>query len=191
MDDFTIYRLKNSSPEYVLSFYERLNFDEYENLSQDEIDELELSIVARNHDLTNLAIARYGRSPEAIFDLFSHGNELIKKACCAGQLKNVGWLKDYWIDTYRIVPLLIEKSDWDLLRALLLNPNIADSCLEDLFEKKSPFDNIEDENWLLLIVNQRAKLSRLGVETASKSSHLSVSPSGVLGVLWPFPRKVH
>lgn len=130
-------------------------------------------------------VDRYGNLVEEFEIQFIDGDDAqLFEACGINQANLNIWFDDIeFLNDYEKVNLyyLLGVAGYTLSQALekLDEPSITESSLRDAAEE------LFDECWLSSVVKQRAILSRLGVETASNSFHLSMSLSSVLaGDFW-------
>lgn len=111
------------------------------------------TLIDRNEPLIRLGLALYANlSEETALSLFRNGDHTIKKAVLTGT--SVGNTPIFGVrfgDFYKVFKEILDSFDEELLRPTLANKNIDDDLLVALYERKEPYDNLTNEQWLKAI----------------------------------------
>lgn len=143
----TQYLLEHSDNNVVFEWLKK-NVRSDPSFLDDSREELEKSLLDRNDAVINLGLALYGSAGETGKALFMKGDDSIKRAALSGTTIFYPILWKSWVVEFLPQMLL----DWnaDNLQALFSNSLIPDDLLVDLFERKEPFDSLDDKKWMLL-----------------------------------------
>jgi hypothetical protein len=153
IDEFEIFRLKNSSPESVFNWLREnrpVNKSDFSSLSGPDREEIEKELLSLKQPLIDLGLAFYGYEAETGLELFKQDNRTIKKAVLAGTTVGRG-LTTSWVEDNGVLKQLVKDFDKDLLAAYISNKNIKDDVLVNLFEKSEYFNSLSEEKWITLI----------------------------------------
>lgn len=149
--DLLLYKLQHSSPEYIYGWLEEnaLCHSEYNGNAEDR-ENLENKLLEVKHPLVNLGLAKYGYEGSTGAKLYKTGDASIKKAVLSGStIRRV--IFDNWLIKNEVIENLLKQKNSDNLASLLSNPFIDDDLLVALFKRKSPFDNLDSDDFLMLI----------------------------------------
>jgi hypothetical protein len=184
-----------SSPEHVYSWFEqRSTWYEGSRAQPFTLhclgdEQLEHSLHSRNNLLIDLALARHGTSQELLRLLFAKGRgssqtlqhaelhaegiidqrEIIRFAVLSNRA-----CQDFpyflfdcqgWSDKQESVRPFVETGQLEEMRALFSNPALSPDLLVSLYEKKAPFENLDEDRWLFLVQ------STIRNERITKPSH--------------------
>jgi len=147
---FQIFRLVHSSPNEVFNWLEENKPTKKKSIFDSDREELEKALIARNEPLINLGLALFGFKANTGITLFQKEDTTIKKAVLAGTTIGSG-LGDTWVESSGELNKLLDRFDKELLVSFITNGNIEDSLLTNLYERKSPFDKLDDEKWYTLL----------------------------------------
>ncbi len=142
--EFKMYWLSHASPDAVFEWLR----------NQEEIDKV---LIGRDEPLINLGLALWGYSPESGGHLFKHGDRTIKKAVMSGRsIQHQMRHSEVFVQVKEFVGVLeglLESFDenLDLLESYLSNELIGEGLLADLYEKRTPFDSLTEEQWIKAI----------------------------------------
>jgi|SRR5579862_88257 len=142
-------------------------------------DELEKSLAARNDPLIDLGLACYGSSPEVVAALYKKGLDPALSSSDARYRKGlrIACLSNQSVPAAHSLLIIFEKypdlvlggeelrrvlaeADSDEAEALICNPYVSDSLLQDLYERSEPFSQFDEDRWRDLVFRSR-KNSRL------------------------------
>lgn len=147
---FQIFRLLHSSPNEVFNWLEANKPIKKKSIFDSDREELEKALIARNEPLINLGLALFGFEANTGIALFQKEDTTIKKAVLAGTTVGSG-LGNTWVESSGELNKLLDRFDKELLVSFIANENIKDSLLTDLYERKAPFDRLDDEKWYTLL----------------------------------------
>ena len=157
MEDWAVeYQLINSSAEHAFGWLKDNQKDDV--LLAESREDLEKALLAKDDNLINLGLALFGASPEVGHTLFISGGTVIKRAALAGRTVRGVYFNKSWVLKEDVLPALLSKigkgddeANDELLHALFNNPLVDDDILIKLFERKEPYDSLDDDKWLRLI----------------------------------------
>lgn len=146
-----------SPPEAVAAFLkDRSEYDKNER-RQDEVDkDLEAALLARNDPLINLALARFGYYPSAVRPLFEGAapSSALRLAALSNPILDRVFFSDFPLPLFdgkeKAAEWLASAPD-DELGALFRNPQLGDSFLRDMLERKSPWDSLPEERLAMIV----------------------------------------
>jgi len=162
-------RLMIASPEFVydqLCYYGE-NVDRWSGKK-----DLENALLGRNDKLINLALAQHATEKEIIFELYNRASKTetvdkdydlgIRVACLSNRhFDYFNWPK-FDLNAIMSRGLTVESS------ALLTNPTAPDSLLESLFKKSDSFAQVDENNWMHMIMVS-SKNERLNTDNSNMS----------------------
>jgi len=142
--------IKNAPAEVVFKELQRLATDRLSSSPED----LELELLSRNEPLINIALGLFGQDLKVVKQLYSTDCIDTKVACLSG-LSIANWYlsgafttSDYYT---QVLSELVSTWDRRLLVALFGNNSISQDVLLDLYEKKEPYKDLDNDAWLSLI----------------------------------------
>ena len=139
----TQYFLEHSNPNSVFDWLKE-NQCEQEALWNDERKELEKKLFDRNDPVINLGLSLYGTDADVGHKLFQSPETAIKMAVLSGtSISSAQWILEE-------IPNLLNRWDTTLLESLLSNKLIEDEVLVSLYDRKSPFNELCDKDWITL-----------------------------------------
>ena len=142
--------IKNAPAEVVFKELQRLTADRLSSLSED----LELELLSRDEPLINIALGLFGDNLEVVKQLYETDCIDTKVACLSGRSIAGWWLSGFLTtsDYYKqVLSELVSAWDRRLLVALFSNNSISQDVLLDLYEKKEPYKDLDNDTWLSLI----------------------------------------
>jgi len=143
---FEIYRLDHSSPNEVFNWLRENKPKKNKSNFDSDREELEKTLQDRNEPLINLGLALFGFESGTGISLFQKGDETIKEAVLSGTTIISG-LGSSWVEDSGILNDLLKTFNEELLVPFFSNENIKDGLLAAIYEKKEPFNKLDDESW--------------------------------------------
>lgn len=135
--------LENSDEKEVYKYLKRTSKKRVGLFFYKKSKEIEAALLKRNLPLINLGLAQYAFNSEIISHLYNNEDKAIKIAALTN--KENRWL------TEEIIKKILFKEDEDFQIALLSHPNVNLKILENLYEKKEIFSDLDEKNWQALI----------------------------------------
>lgn len=137
-------RLKNASPELVLSWLDKWDQDGKYNLDEDD----EKIIVDRDEPLLDAALTEYSANSTTLSRIYERGDTSLKKACLSNSKRNVSSYFNEWPFDGTFQKIL-NNSDLErgLLDVLVTNPSFDIESATDVIDKLEDFATISDNNW--------------------------------------------
>jgi hypothetical protein len=160
-------RLQLAGPDEVYRELQRLS-QEMSQRGRD--DDFEATLISRNEPLINLGLACFGTNQAVFKALYNHSLVTPKDAADnsyllglrIGCLSNVSIREKHFLYDFprelvgeaEIVRIIVrgEKAE---LEALLCNPQVSETLLENLYRHAGPFASIMEERWLVLLAMSR------------------------------------
>ena len=154
------YQLVNAAPEYVFEWLKN-NVLKSHSLSDENREQLEKSLLVRNHKLINLGLALYGEVASVGYLLFKSDDLTIKRAALSGRSVRP-FLGESWVFNNDVIPNLLEQEkqnkkpetisdDKTLLHELLSNKFLPTKVLENVYNKSGNFSDVDDDLWITMV----------------------------------------
>jgi len=113
---------------------------------------LEYLLVRRKNPLIDLGIARFGHSTEAIRRVYRRGNLGIRCAALSNvHIGPAGFIRDGWLEEKDITELIRSGTKAEL-ESLAKNRFLDDDALEQLIERKEPFAELSDDQYIHMLI---------------------------------------
>jgi len=148
--------LKNTPTDQVYMHLKSNAENKYMKESNDYM-KIESLLLTLNDPLVNLGLAQYGYNCDVLRELYSNGNKAIRLATLMNRKDSYrifGTENRSWIDS-DLIKTIISSDDENEKYALLSNPLIGETTLQELLEKKLTFQSVTESNWQNLLVYVR------------------------------------